>query len=87
MPGSTPATASEATRSSHGALTRGEIAERVREIVAAGVRRVSVGTTITQAAYTLAERSAIDLLTTGGYTELEAALDFGTMNSLFTSPR
>jgi 2-methylisocitrate lyase-like PEP mutase family enzyme len=59
----------------------------VAELAAAGVRRVSVGTAITQAAYTLAERSAIELLTTGGYTELEAALDFGSMNSLFTGPR
>ena len=55
----------------------------VAELAAAGVRRVSIGTAIAQAAYTLAKRAATELLTTGGYTELEQALDFGTINSLF----
>jgi 2-methylisocitrate lyase-like PEP mutase family enzyme len=59
----------------------------VAELAAAGVRRVSVGTAIAQAAYALAERSAIELLTADGYTELEAALDFATINGLFASPR
>src|SRR5262249_41921390 len=48
-------------------LTRAEMIERVREIVAAVV----------------AERAATELLTTGTYTELGAAVDFATMNSLF----
>ena len=55
----------------------------VAELAAAGVRRVSIGTAITQAAYTLANRTAANLLTTGSYAELEKALDFGTINSLF----
>jgi 2-methylisocitrate lyase-like PEP mutase family enzyme len=55
----------------------------VAELGAAGVRRVSVGTAITQAAYTLAMRAAAELLATGTYAELEAALDFGTINDLF----
>jgi len=55
----------------------------VAELAAAGVRRVSIGTAITQAAYTLANRTAANLLTTGSYAELEEALDFGTINSLF----
>jgi 2-methylisocitrate lyase-like PEP mutase family enzyme len=56
----------------------------VAELAAAGVRRVSTGTAIAQAAYTLATRAATELLTTGSYTVLEQALDFGTINSLFT---
>ena len=55
----------------------------VAELAAAGVRRVSIGTAITQAAYTLVKRAATELLTTGSYTELEQVLDFGTINSLF----
>ena len=54
----------------------------VAELATAGVRRVSVGTAITQAAYTLARRAATELLTTGSYAELEQALDFETINSL-----
>jgi 2-methylisocitrate lyase-like PEP mutase family enzyme len=56
----------------------------VAELEAAGVRRVSVGTAITQAAYSLTKRTATELLTTGTYTELEGALDFGIINNLFT---
>ena len=56
----------------------------VAELAAAGVRRVSTGTAIAQAAYTLATRAATELLTTGSYTMLEQAVDFGTINSLFT---
>lgn len=56
----------------------------VAELAAAGVRRVSIGTAIAQAAYTRAQRAATELLTSGGYAELEEALGFGTINSLFT---
>jgi len=49
----------------------------------AGVRRVSVGTAISQAAYSLARRAAAELLTAGTYTELEGALDFGGLNGAF----
>ena len=55
----------------------------VSELAAAGVRRVSIGTALTQAAYTLTNRAATELLATGSYAELEQALDFGTINSLF----
>jgi 2-methylisocitrate lyase-like PEP mutase family enzyme len=58
-------------------------APSVAELAAAGVRRVSVGTAITQAAYALANRAATEMLTTGRYTELDGALDFGTINGLF----
>ena len=56
----------------------------VAELAAAGVRRISVGTALTQAAYTLTQRAAARLLTTGTYADLEASLDFGTINHLFT---
>lgn len=58
-------------------------APAVAELAAAGARRVSVGTAITQAAYTLAKRAATELLTTGSYAALEGVLDFGTINGLF----
>jgi len=58
-------------------------APSVAELAAAGVRRVSIGTAITQAAYTLAQHAATELFTKGSYTELEESLDFGTINSLF----
>lgn len=53
------------------------------EFEAAGVRRLSVGTAITQAAYTFAQHAATELLTKGTYTELAGAIDFGTLNTLF----
>ena len=56
----------------------------VSELAAAGVRRVSIGTALTQAAYALTKRTATELLTTGSYTELEQTLDFATINSMFT---
>ena len=55
----------------------------IADLAAAGARRVSVGTAIAQAAYTLAERAAAEMLATGSYQSLSGALDFGTMNSLF----
>jgi 2-methylisocitrate lyase-like PEP mutase family enzyme len=55
----------------------------VSELAAAGIRRVSVGTAIAQAAYSLAQRAAAELLTTGGYATLEQALDFSAVNGLF----
>jgi 2-methylisocitrate lyase-like PEP mutase family enzyme len=56
----------------------------VSELAAAGVRRVSIGTAIAQAAYTLTKRTATELLTTGSYAELEQTLDFATINNMFT---
>jgi 2-methylisocitrate lyase-like PEP mutase family enzyme len=64
-------------------IMAGPGAPPVRELAAAGVRRVSVGTAITQAAYTVAGNAAAELFTTGTYAALEAALDFGTIDGLF----
>ncbi|MFE4667296.1 isocitrate lyase/phosphoenolpyruvate mutase family protein [Streptomyces sp. NPDC056716] len=58
-------------------------APSVAEFEAAGVRRVSVGTAVAQAAYTLAQRAAAELLGKGTYDELAGALDFGAVNSSF----
>jgi 2-methylisocitrate lyase-like PEP mutase family enzyme len=55
----------------------------VTELAAAGVRRISLGTAITQAAYTLAKRTATELLTTGSYGELEQSLGFSNINNMF----
>jgi 2-methylisocitrate lyase-like PEP mutase family enzyme len=60
----------------HGAPT-------VAEFEAAGVRRVSLGTAVTQSAYTVAQRAATEVLTKGTYEELGGALDFGTLNGFF----
>ena len=48
-----------------------------------GVRRVSVGSAIGQAAYTIARRAAAELLSKGTYERLEGADDFGVMNGIF----
>ncbi|MFI5068351.1 MAG: isocitrate lyase/phosphoenolpyruvate mutase family protein [Streptosporangiales bacterium] len=59
-------------------------APSVAEFESAGVRRVSVGTAVAQAAYSTAQRAAAELLTKGSYTALEGALDFGAINGLFS---
>lgn len=48
------------------------------------MRRVSVGTAISQAVDSIAQRAAAELLTEGTYTELEGALDFGAINATFS---
>jgi 2-methylisocitrate lyase-like PEP mutase family enzyme len=55
----------------------------VQALGAAGVRRVSVGQAISQAAYSLARRAAAELVSTGTYDALAAADDFGAVNGAF----
>ena len=55
----------------------------VAELAATGVRRVSVGTGLAQAAYTTAHRAAVELLGAGTLTELDGALGFGELNGLY----
>jgi 2-methylisocitrate lyase-like PEP mutase family enzyme len=50
---------------------------------AAGVRRVSLGQAITQAAYTLARRAAAEVLTAGTYGSIAGADSFGDINGAF----
>ncbi|MEV6650769.1 isocitrate lyase/phosphoenolpyruvate mutase family protein [Streptomyces sp. NPDC051219] len=54
----------------------------VKELQAVGVRRVSVGMAIAQAAYDLVRRSATELLNEGTYTSFASGVDFGEINSL-----
>jgi 2-methylisocitrate lyase-like PEP mutase family enzyme len=56
----------------------------VSEFLARGVRRISLGTAVAQAAYSVALRSAQELLDQGTYTGLGEAVDFGTLNQHFT---
>ncbi|MDX3854897.1 isocitrate lyase/phosphoenolpyruvate mutase family protein [Streptomyces sp. AK02-01A] len=55
----------------------------VEELRKAGVRRVSVGSAISQAAYGLAKKAATEILASGTYTTLNDAEDFGALNSAF----
>lgn len=55
----------------------------VAELSAAGVRRISVGTALAQAAYATASRAARELITHGTYAAYEDALPFSELNSLF----
>jgi len=59
-------------------------APTVAALAAVGVQRISVGTAITQAAYTLVRRVTRELVETGTYGSLDGAMDFVAMNSLFT---
>ncbi|MDI6099421.1 isocitrate lyase/phosphoenolpyruvate mutase family protein [Actinoplanes sp. NEAU-A12] len=55
----------------------------VADLAAVGVRRVSVGTSIAQAAYGLVERAARELLESGAGDVLDPALGYGDLNALF----
>lgn len=59
-------------------------APSVAELEAVGVRRISVGTAIAQAAYAVARNAAVELLGHGTYSALEGGLDFGAVNSAVT---
>jgi hypothetical protein len=48
------------------------------------VARVSLGSSVAQAAYGLVRRAAETALRTGGYDELAGAEDYGVLNSLLT---
>ncbi|MET9344862.1 isocitrate lyase/phosphoenolpyruvate mutase family protein [Nonomuraea sp. NPDC003804] len=56
---------------------------RVTELAQAGVRRISLGTGLAQAAYTAARRAAAELLGTGSLTALDGSLDFSELDVLF----
>ncbi|MEV4015451.1 isocitrate lyase/phosphoenolpyruvate mutase family protein [Nonomuraea angiospora] len=55
----------------------------VTELAQAGVRRVSLGTGLAQAAYAATRRAAAELLGTGGLTALDGSLDFSELDVLF----
>ncbi|WP_028933334.1 isocitrate lyase/PEP mutase family protein [Pseudonocardia spinosispora] len=58
-------------------------APEIAAFEAVGVRRVSVGSGVGQAAYSVARRVADELLTKGTYAALEDAEPFGTLNGAF----
>lgn len=55
-------------------------APTVAELEAVGVRRVSVGTAIAQAAYGAARRAVAELLATGSYDAMAGGLEYATIN-------
>lgn len=55
----------------------------VAALRAVGVRRVSLGQAIAQAAYTLARRAAVEVLSLGTYDAVAVADDFGALNGAF----
>ena len=58
----------------------------VAQLRAAGVRRVSVGPALTQAAYTVTRQLAGELLSAGQLTTESPCLDYASLNSLFSTP-
>ncbi|MGY0231048.1 isocitrate lyase/PEP mutase family protein [Longispora urticae] len=59
----------------------------VDELTALGVARASLGSSIAQSAYGLARRAATEFLTTGGYSALGEAEDYGRLNGLLSPPK
>ena len=57
-------------------------APAVGELAALGVRRVSVGTAIAEAAYGTARRAVVELLTAGTYEGLAGGIDYGELNAM-----
>ena len=54
------------------------------ELTAAGAVRISLGSTIVQAAYGVATRGAAELFTTRTYNSSAAGFEYGTMNDALT---
>ncbi len=57
-------------------------APTVPELARLGVARVSLGSSVAEAAYTVARRAADEALGAGTYGALADALDYGTLNAL-----
>ncbi|ASN18346.1 isocitrate lyase/PEP mutase family protein [Arthrobacter sp. YN] len=59
----------------------------VGELGRLGVSRVSLGSSIAQAAYAVAQRAAEELNTTGTYTAVAEVVDYGFLNGLLDSSK
>jgi 2-methylisocitrate lyase-like PEP mutase family enzyme len=59
----------------------------VADLAAAGVRRISLGTTVAQAAYSAAREAARELLGEGTYGALDGVLGYADLNALFSGDR
>ncbi|MET4097655.1 isocitrate lyase/phosphoenolpyruvate mutase family protein [Arthrobacter sp. UYCu712] len=57
-------------------------APNVRDLGRLGVSRVSLGSSVAQAAYAVAAQAAANLLSTGDYAALLGGMDYGKLNSL-----
>ncbi len=55
----------------------------IAQLAEAGVRRVSFGTAVAQAAYGVARRAAAEAFGDGTYAALDGAPDYGALNALF----
>ncbi|NGO74811.1 isocitrate lyase/phosphoenolpyruvate mutase family protein [Streptomyces sp. YC504] len=55
----------------------------VSEFAGLGVARISVGGRIAEAVHGLVRRAAKEVLTTGGYTQMTDAIEYGELNELF----
>jgi 2-methylisocitrate lyase-like PEP mutase family enzyme len=55
----------------------------IAELAATGVRRISLGTALAEAAYGTARRAAVELLTTGTYDALADHVGYSDMQALF----
>lgn len=64
----------------------GEGAPDVATLAGVGVRRISLGMAVAQAAYTVARQAAVEALTDGTYASLAGSDGFGDINGAF-SPR
>lgn len=64
-------------------LLVGPGAPAVDELAKAGVARVSLGSSVAEAAYALAKRAAEELLTQGTYSSVEGGIAYGELNALF----
>lgn len=62
----------------------GPSAPSVADLAKLGVARVSLGSWVAEAAYTVARRAAEEAFSTGTYTSLEGADDYGVLNTLMT---
>ncbi|MFF4171981.1 isocitrate lyase/phosphoenolpyruvate mutase family protein [Streptomyces sp. NPDC001744] len=63
-------------------ILAGPGAPTVAELAKLGVARVSLGSSVAQAAYATARRAAAELTATGTYTSLADAVDYGELNAL-----
>src|SRR5262249_10329546 len=57
----------------------------VAELGRLGVARVSLGSSVAEAAYAVAHRATFEALTSGTYTALDGKFDFMTLNTLMSS--
>ena len=55
----------------------------IAELAATGVRRISLGTALAEAAYATARRAAVELLSTGTYDSLADGIAYPDMQALF----